>query len=83
MFCCICFQILPVIDGFKHVALIAAESNKDVQLVKALIQNLLYVVYVSTFYERSLANIVILGGISLGCPLYMYEDATHTIIINV
>ena len=50
-----------MIDGFKHVALIAAESNKDVQLVKALIQNLLYVVYVSTFYERSLANIVILG----------------------
>ena len=71
-----------MIDGFKHVALIAAESNKDVQLVKALIQNLLYVVYVSTFYERSLANIVILGGISLGCPLYMYEDTTHTIIIN-
>ena len=62
MFCCICFQILPVIDGFKHVALIAAESNKDVQLVKALIQNLLYVVYVSTFYERSLANTVILEG---------------------
>lgn len=35
-------QILPLIDGFKHVSLIAAEAGKDVQLIKALIENLLY-----------------------------------------
>ena len=35
-------QILPIIDGFKHVALIAAEAGKDVQLVKTLLENLLY-----------------------------------------
>lgn len=34
--------VLPYIDGFKHVALIAAEACKDVQLVKTLIENLLY-----------------------------------------
>lgn len=35
-------QVLPIIDGFKHVAVIAAEAGKDVQLVKTLIENLLY-----------------------------------------
>lgn len=35
-------QVIPIIDGFKHVAQIAAEAGKDVQLVKTLIENLLY-----------------------------------------
>ncbi|XP_067947892.1 GATOR1 complex protein NPRL2-like [Watersipora subatra] len=35
-------QVLPHIDGFKHVALVAAEAGKDVQLVKTLLENLLY-----------------------------------------
>ena len=35
-------QILPYIDGFRHVAKIALEAEVEVSLVKAVIQNLIY-----------------------------------------
>ena len=37
------FQVLPYIDGFNHVAKIAAEADIEINLVKACLQNLLYV----------------------------------------
>ncbi|XP_067008967.1 GATOR1 complex protein NPRL2 isoform X1 [Anabrus simplex] len=36
------YQILPYIDGFNHVARIAAEADVENNLVKACIQNLVY-----------------------------------------
>ncbi|KAG8197173.1 hypothetical protein JTE90_011331 [Oedothorax gibbosus] len=35
-------QILPYIDGFRHVAKIAAEAGVEIRLVKAFIQNMVY-----------------------------------------
>jgi hypothetical protein len=35
-------QILPYIDGFKHILRIAIEADVEVSLVKACIQNLIY-----------------------------------------
>lgn len=35
-------QVLPYIDGYKHIARIAAESFVENALVKACIQNLVY-----------------------------------------
>lgn len=35
-------QILPYIDGFNHVAKIAAEADVEINLVKACLQNLLH-----------------------------------------
>lgn len=35
-------QILPYVDGFRHVARIAAEADVEVSLVKACIQNMVY-----------------------------------------
>ncbi|GBP05699.1 GATOR complex protein NPRL2 [Eumeta japonica] len=35
-------QILPFVDGYNHVAKIAAEANIEKTLVKACIQNLIY-----------------------------------------
>jgi hypothetical protein len=35
------FQVLPYIDGFNHVAKIAAEADVENNLVKACIQNLM------------------------------------------
>ncbi|KAI0207176.1 GATOR complex protein NPRL2 [Lamellibrachia satsuma] len=35
-------QLLPYIDGFKHVAQIATEADVDIQIVEACIQNLMY-----------------------------------------
>ena len=35
-------QLLPYIDGFKHVAKIAAEADVDVNIVKVCIQNLVH-----------------------------------------
>jgi len=35
-------QILPYIDGFNHVAKIAAETDVEISLVKACIQNMVY-----------------------------------------
>ena len=35
-------QLLPYIDGFKHVARIAAEGDMDINIVKVCIQNLVH-----------------------------------------
>jgi len=35
------FQVLPYIDGFNHVAKIAAEADVENNLVKACVQNLM------------------------------------------
>lgn len=35
-------QILPYIDGFRHVAKIAVEAGVEIRLVKAFIQNMVY-----------------------------------------
>ncbi|RWS25154.1 nitrogen permease regulator 2-like protein [Leptotrombidium deliense] len=35
-------QVLPFIDGFRHVSKIAAEADVEVSLVKACIQNMIY-----------------------------------------
>ncbi|KAG9511070.1 GATOR complex protein NPRL2, partial [Fragariocoptes setiger] len=35
-------QIIPYIDGFRHIARIAAEADVEVSLVKACIQNMIY-----------------------------------------
>lgn len=35
-------QILPYIDGFRHVAKIAVEAGVEIHLVKAFIQNMVY-----------------------------------------
>ena len=35
-------QLLPYIDGFRHVAKIAADSGVDVNIVKVCVQNLVY-----------------------------------------
>ena len=35
-------QLLPYIDGFRHVAKIAADSDVDVNIVKVCVQNLVY-----------------------------------------
>lgn len=37
------FQILPFIDGFRHVAKIAVEADVEVSLVKECIRNMLWV----------------------------------------
>jgi hypothetical protein len=34
------FQVLPYIDGFNHIARIAAEADVENNLVKACVQNL-------------------------------------------
>ena len=34
-------QVLPYIDGFNHVAKVAAEADIEINLVKACVQNLL------------------------------------------
>jgi hypothetical protein len=36
----ILFQVLPYINGFNHVAKIAAEADVENNLVKACVQNL-------------------------------------------
>lgn len=36
-------QVLPYIDGFNHVARIAAEADVENNLVKSCVQNLVYV----------------------------------------
>lgn len=36
------FQVYPYIDGFNHVAKIAAEADVENNLVKACVQNLVY-----------------------------------------
>ena len=40
-FLSICLQVLPYIDGFNHVAKVAAEADIEINLVKACLQNLL------------------------------------------
>lgn len=35
-------QVIPFIDGYRHVAMIAAEADVEVSLVKACIQNMIY-----------------------------------------
>lgn len=40
-FCSWLFQILPYIDGFRHVAKIAVEADVEVSLVKECIRNML------------------------------------------
>lgn len=35
-------QIIPYIDGFRHISKIAAEADVEVSLVKACIQNMIY-----------------------------------------
>ena len=37
------FQLMPYIDGFKHIARIAAEANIDISIVKSCLKNLVYV----------------------------------------
>jgi hypothetical protein len=38
--CSVLFQVLPYINGFNHVAKIAAEADVENNLVKACVQNL-------------------------------------------
>lgn len=35
-------QILPYIDGFRHISKIATEADVEVSLVKACVQNMIY-----------------------------------------
>lgn len=48
-------QIIPFIDGFNHVAKIAAEADIDINIVKACIRNLLYfdVIFVISIFQYS------------------------------
>jgi hypothetical protein len=38
---CFLIQVLPYIDGFNHIARIAAEADVENNLVKACVQNLM------------------------------------------
>lgn len=40
--CCLLSQVLPYINGFNHITRIAADSDVEIGLVKACIQNLVY-----------------------------------------
>ena len=49
-------QLLPYIDGFRHVAKIAADSDVDVNIVKVCVQNLVYydVIKIISIFQVSL-----------------------------
>nr|CAD7435873.1 unnamed protein product [Timema monikensis] len=44
-------QVLPYIDGFNHVSRIAAEADVDINLVKACVQNLVWVLSTLIYYR--------------------------------
>ena len=49
-------QVLPYIDGFNHVARIAAEADVENNLVKSCVQNLVYEI----FYKRNNISLLIM-----------------------
>jgi hypothetical protein len=64
-------QVLPYIDGFNHVAKIAAEADVENNLVKSCIQNLMYVLiplFERTFCELSVQQNNILFQLLWCCP---------------
>jgi len=51
-------QVLPYIDGFNHVARIAAEADVENNLVKSCVQNLVYEII---FYKRNNISLLIIS----------------------
>lgn len=56
-------QVLPYIDGFNHVARIAAEADVENNLVKSCVQNLVYEI----FDKRNSISLLIILYVTLFC----------------